>query len=91
MAKVESRVVFKRIRTAEADDIVLVGSILQKLSEKRQAQYIELDGHSLYDVIHSPAGELPKVTDDGWIPLATGMVCWLADKDIETNTVRVEE
>ncbi len=33
------------------------------------------------------AGKVPEVTSDGWIPIATGLICLISDVEVAAKTV----
>ncbi len=85
----EKRVTFEEMRTEEADIMVPIGTFLRALSEEESAQYPKFTGAQWYAVEHSPAGTLPTVTADRWIPAATGETYLIADSSINEKTTPV--
>lgn len=91
MTDVEKRVTFGQINSVESDVMVPIGTILRKLGKEEQETYAPFEGHQWFEVLNSPAGKIPEVTADGWIPIATGLVCLISDEEIATKTVIAQE
>ena len=91
MTENEKRLVFGQINSIESDLMIPIGTILQKPNSNETADYQAFEDHEWYNVLHSPAGDVPTVTMDGWIPIATGFICLVSNEEINSKTVIAQE